>query len=167
MRRIRLTLLVLFLSCYSYAQESILERLSGNWSAKGSAFGMPADITMNWEPALAGKFYRLQYKMIMTTQSASQSVFEGVAYYKNAKDNTYIATWFDSQGNMHPITASSDATTLTSLWGTPETQQGKTTYRLINDKEVEVTDYILRKDDTWSQFNQNMLLRSAVAEGRN
>lgn len=160
MKRMRFILAVLLLSGFSYAQENIPERLSGNWSAKGSAFGMPADITMSWEPALGSKFYRLQYKMVMTTQGGGQTVFEGIAYYKKAKEDSFVATWFDSQGNMHPITAVNDATTLTSLWGTPETQQGKTTYRLINDKEVEVTDYILRKEGTWSQFNQNTLVRN-------
>lgn len=160
MKRMQLTLALLFLSCSAFTQGNIPEKLGGNWSAKGAAFGMPADITMSWEPALGSKFYRLQYKMVMTPQTGNPSVFEGAAYYKNTKDNSFTATWFDSQGNMHPITAASDATTLTSLWGTPETQQGKTTYRLINDKEVEVTDYILRKDGTWHQFNQNTLVRN-------
>lgn len=163
MKRIQLLLpLVILLSDYSFAQittNNILEKLNGNWIAKGSAFGMPAIIKMKWSPVLEEKFCELKYSMLMTGKDGNQMVFEGVAYYKHLSETTYTATWFDSQGNMHPITGSSDATTLTSLWGTPETQQGKTTYRLAGNNEVEVTDYVLKKDGTWNKFNHNVLVR--------
>ncbi|MCW5911541.1 MAG: DUF1579 family protein [Cyclobacteriaceae bacterium] len=162
MKRIKLLLLLILFSCYAHAQENsndILNKLNGNWSAKGAAFGMPATITMSWLPALEGKFHQLNYKMLMTGKDGNLMVFEGAAFYKRLSENSFTATWFDSQGNMHPITASSDATTLTSLWGTPETQQGKTTYRFVSNNEVEVTDYVMKKDGTWSKFNQNTLAR--------
>lgn len=151
MKRIQPLLLAMLLSAYSFAQDpakDFLEKFNGNWIAKGSAFGMPAIITMSWSPVLEGRFCQLKYKMLMTGKDGNQLVFEGVAYYKRLGENTYTANWFDSQGNMHPITATSDATTLTSLWGTSETQQGKTTYRFAGNNEVEVTDYVLKKDGT-------------------
>ncbi|HMR91854.1 MAG TPA: hypothetical protein PKC69_06055 [Chitinophagaceae bacterium] len=162
MKKIRLLPFLLLLSCYSFSQEDtgdIPGKLKGNWKANGTAFGMPATITMSWAPVLQEKFYRLKYSMVMTGKDGNQTVFEGTAYYKQVTANTFTATWFDSQGSMHPITASSDATMLTSRWGTPETQQGKTTYQLIRNNDVQVTDYILKKDGTWSLFNQNTLTR--------
>ncbi|MBX3242535.1 MAG: hypothetical protein KIT80_05295 [Chitinophagaceae bacterium] len=154
---------LLLISCCSLAQHTpnnILDIFVGNWHANGAAFGMPANITMNWTPVLETRFYRLQYKIITIGKDSTQMIFEGIAYYKPLGENRFAATWFDTQGSIHPIIASNDTTTLTSLWGTPETQQGKTTYKIINTQEIEVTDFIMKKDGAWNKFNQNTLIKS-------
>lgn len=158
MRKTITVFVLTFLASFSYAQ-NILSRLEGNWSANGTAFGMPAVVTMSWTPALLGKYHQLNYKMVMTTKDGKQSVFEGTALYKPSGDNAFVATWCDSQSEMHPITATSDAEALTSLWGTPETKQGKTIYRFVAGGQVEVTDFIMKKDGTWAKFNQNTLAK--------
>lgn len=56
---------------------------------------------------------------------------------------------------MHPITATDDGTTLTSVWGIPGKKLGKTTYSFKDEKTVEVTDYIQRKDQSWNEFSRN------------
>jgi hypothetical protein len=139
--------------------ESFLEKLKGTWQAKGTAFGMPADVEMIWSTALGGRYAQIQYKILMYAKDGKEQQFEGTAYYKPSGDSQFKATWFDSGGDMHPITASNDETTLTSLWGTPETKMGKTIYRLLDDKSVEITDFIQKKDGSWQQFGKNTLIK--------
>ena len=132
------------------------KRLLGTWSAKGQAFGMPADVTMKWEPDLQGRFLLLSYKMDMRDTSGKVQTFEGKALYKASKEvGKFTANWFDSGGEAHPIEAFYDGTALTSNWGTPATKMGKTIYRFVDDNTIEISDFIQRKDGEWRQFNQN------------
>lgn len=147
-------------SAIGWAQTgNFIEKLKGSWQAKGTSFGMPADIDMTWASALGGRYAQIQYKIVMHGKEGKDQLFEGTAYYKPAGENKYLATWFDSGGDMHPITATNDDTTLTSLWGTPETKMGKTVYKLLDEKSVEVTDFIQKKDGTWQQFGKNTLTK--------
>ncbi len=136
------------------------KRLLGTWSAKGQAFGMPADVMMKWEPDLQGNFLLLSYRMDMRDSTGKVQVFEGKAYYKSTKEaGRFTATWFDSGGEIHPIEAVYDGMALTAFWGTPDTKTGKTIYRFVDDNTIEITDFIQRKDSEWKQFNRNTVRR--------
>ncbi|MFN8336481.1 MAG: hypothetical protein U0U09_15240 [Cyclobacteriaceae bacterium] len=139
--------------------ENFLDKLKGTWQAKGTAFGMPADVTMIWTTVLGGRYTQIQYTIVMHVKDGKDQQFEGTAYYKSIGENKFVATWFDSGGDMHPITATHDEATLTSWWGTPDTKMGKTTYTLKGDNSVEVTDFIQKKDGAWQQFGNNTLAR--------
>jgi hypothetical protein len=152
-------LLFMCLAVSNAQSVNFLEKLKGNWQAKGNSFGMPADIDMTWASALGGRYTQIQYKIVMHGKEGKDQLFEGTAYYKPAGENKYVATWFDSGGDMHPIVSTSDETTLTSLWGTPETKLGKTVYKLLDSKTVEVVDFIQKKDGSWQQFGKNTLTR--------
>ena len=155
-----LSIAIMIASSTANAQNTnFLEKLKGAWQANGTAFGMPADVNMEWMAVLGGRFTQIQYKILMHGKDGKSQQFEGTAYYKPSGDNQYWATWFDTNGEMHPITASSNESTLTSLWGTPETKMGKTLYKLLDDKTVEVTDYIQKKDGSWQQFGKNTLIK--------
>jgi hypothetical protein len=143
-------------------RQSILLKLEGQWQGTGKAFGMPAEIIMNWEKILANKFMKITYKMNMTAKDGSIQVFEGTAFYKETQKNEYVATWFDSGGEMHPIKAISDANSLTAIWGTPETKLGKTIYRFLSDTQVEITDFIQTKNGEWRQFNKNIVVKKII-----
>lgn len=159
----QLIITVLFFCCFfvSNAQTvNFLEKLKGNWQAKGNSLGLQADINMIWVSALGGRYTQIQYKIVMHGKEGKDQLFEGTAYYKPAGENKYIATWFDSGGDMHPITATSDENALTSLWGTPETKLGKTIYKLLDNNTVEITDFIQKKDGSWQQFGKNTLSRN-------
>lgn len=138
-------------------QSTFLKKLEGSWSAKGTSFGMPSDVDMTWATTLGGKYTQIQYRISMHGKDGKDQMFEGTAYYKATGTNEYKATWFDSGGEMHAITATHDDTTLTSTWGTPETKMGKTVYKLVRDTMVEVTDFIQKKDGSWQQFSKNTL----------
>lgn len=162
MRPIATTFLLIACSCSAIAQISnhaFLQKLNGHWSADGNAFGTPAKITMSWQPSLSGKFVHLQYKMEMKGADGRVQVFEGTAFYKPVSEFEVKATWFDSGGEMHPITGTIDGTMLTSLWGTAETKLGKTTYQFLDDNKVEIVDSIKKPDGTWREFNRNTLSR--------
>lgn len=139
------------------------KRILGAWSARGKAFGMPADITMNWEPGLQNKFLQLSYRMEMRDSSGRVQTFEGKAYYQpTGTPGQYQATWFDSAGEMHPVQATYDGQTLTANWGTPATKTGKTLYRFVDDNTLEIVDYIQAKDGSWKEFNRNTVLKTPL-----
>lgn len=137
------------------------KRILGIWSGQGSAFGMPANISMAWEPDLQSNFLLLNYRMDMRDTSGRVQTFEGKAYYQPAgTPGQYKATWFDSGGEMHPVEATYDGQILTANWGTPATKMGKTTYHFVDNNTVEIVDYIQTKDGSWKAFNRNTVLRN-------
>jgi hypothetical protein len=152
--------ILVFLTSIVNAQDiDILKKLEGSWYCKGKAFRMNADINMVWESVLQGKFTRISYRMDMQAADGKIQVFEGTALYQPTPDKNYRATWFDSGGEMHPITATADGVALTSIWGTPDTKLGKTIYSFKDNDNVEVIDYIQSKDGSWREFNRNTLSR--------
>jgi len=152
--------LLLFFPIFNFwtvcAQDNFSDKILGQWEAKGKSFGLPSETTMIWERALSGKFVRLIYRIVMHPDQGTDQIFEGEAMYKNSGVNSFTATWFDSQGAIHPITATHDESTLISLWGTPNTtSQGKTIYTL-KEGTLEVEDFIMTKDGEWKQFNKGV-----------
>ncbi len=167
----RITFLVIPLSflcifVFAFAQttsHSLMSRLNGYWHTEGKAFGHKADIIMEWKPVLEGAFYQISYKI--TNKLPSQNnlqVFSGIGYYKAIDSTHFEGTWFDSQGAIHPLSASCDDSSLTTLWGKPETQLGKTIYRFVSVDSVEITDFIMKKDSTWREFSRNIVNRMNV-----
>lgn len=136
---------------------AIFEKLAGDWSSQGKAFGAEAVSTMTWEPALSGRFYRLDYRIEMTREDGVQT-FEGVGYYR-ALEESVSGYWADSTGDLHPITAKVTEDALTSHWGRAGGKQGRTEYRFLGDSTVEVTDWLLTAEG-WRQFNKGIFQRA-------
>lgn len=134
-------------------------KVAGTWKASGTSFGMPSEVTMIWQPSLQGKFFHLNYKIIMHPKEGNDRVFEGVAYYRFLSEGTYQATWFDSNGELHPITAEFDGIAMNVTWGTPGVKLGKTVYKFVNDSSIEIVDSIQSKDGTWKEFARNTLIK--------
>jgi len=141
------------------SRDPFLNRLNGDWKAQGKAFGMEAKFHMKWEWVLQNRYIQLSYKIEMYRKDGQPQIFEGTAFYKPAANGKYEGTWFDSQRALHPIQATADSTALIALWGTPETEQGKSTYRLLDDKRIEVVDAVRTKDGTWKEFSRNTFAR--------
>jgi hypothetical protein len=87
------------------------------------------------------------------------NVFEGHAYYRPVADGQYRGMWFDNSGMLRPLEAKRDGDALVSKWGTPDTEEGETTYRLLSDSEMEVVDRVKSKDGTWREFGHSRLRR--------
>lgn len=147
-------LLLLVAAGSAYPQnESIFRRLAGSWKGEGKALGMPATMQMSWDWVLGEKFLRLSLKNEMKGPDGQVRLFEGHAYYQPSEAKCE-GTWFDSRGVSFPIKCSVEGQTLTAIWGTPETEQGKSVYALQAGGKLEVVDSVMQKDGTWREFGR-------------
>ena len=138
---------------------SLLERLAGTWTGSGIILGQPSTVEMQWTPVLEGRFVRLTFASHIGPAPKTQH-FEGHAYYEVRPDGRVRATWFDSSGLTRPIDATVDTSSLVATWGTPETELGETTYRVVSDRALEVVDRVRGADGTWRTFGRSTLSRT-------
>jgi hypothetical protein len=141
--------------------DPLLSRLVGQWSGTGTVLKQASKIEMSWSMELGGQFVRLTFRNQMPA-----SVFEGHAYYRavdppaaSKAGGRFRGVWFDTSGMIRPIEAITDGDSLVSKWGTPETEEGETTYRLLPDGKMDVIDRVKGKDGTWRQFGQSGLMK--------
>jgi hypothetical protein len=134
--------------------DPLLNRLSGQWSGTGTVLNQPSKIEMSWNWELGGQFLRLTFRNQMPN-----STFEGHAYYRAVAAGQYRGMWFDNSGMFRPLDARRDGDALVSRWGTPDTEEGETTYRLLPDGKMEVIDRVKSKDGTWRTFGQSGLMK--------
>ena len=160
-RCVCLSLLLLFLIPVSASsqQDNFLKRLQGDWEGDGTAMGGAAHLRIKWEWVLGNKFLRLSLKSDMTLANGARRAFEGQAYYRSNGVDTYVAHWFDSRGVTFPTKAQVDGNTLIAWWGSAETEEGKSTYQLIDDTTMEVVDSVRQKDGTFREFGRATLKR--------
>jgi hypothetical protein len=153
-------LLVLVLPIHAPAQtDKFLNTLKGEWEGEGKAFGGTAHMRLKWEWVLDNKFLRLTLRNEINVPDQPRQIFEGQAYYRSAGVDKYQAHWFDSRGTTFPIRAVLEGNTLTAWWGSPETEEGKSTYQLIDEKTMEVVDSVKQKDGTFREFARVKLKR--------
>lgn len=143
--------------------DPLLARMVGQWSGTGTVLNQPSKIEMSWAWELGGRFLRLLFRNEMGT-APKINVFEGHAYYQPAAltplgASRYRGMWFDNSGLQRPLEATRDGDRLVSQWGTPDTEQGETTYRLRSDSTMEVIDRVKGKDGTWREFGRSTVER--------
>lgn len=149
--------------------DTIFSALLGSWQAEGNRFGAPSTSDMRWIDAeLGGKFLRLEYQINRTTPDGPKSIFSGIAYYQKpasplTASDKINAFWADTNGNLHPISAMVEDNALSSNWGTPDTEQGRTRYQLTVRGTVEVTDWV-KTPDGWRQFNHTVFTRAKTRQ---
>ncbi len=134
--------------------DPLLSRLLGEWSGTGTVLSQPSKIEMSWSAELGGQFVRLTFRNEMP-----KSLFEGHAYYRALGEGRYRGMWFDNSGMFRPLEARRDGDALISKWGTPDTEEGETSYRLLPDGRMDVVDRVKSKDGTWRQFGQSGLMK--------
>jgi len=139
--------------------EQFLNRFQGSWEGEGRAFQMTARLQMKWEWVLGDKFLRLSLRNTMRGTNGQTQVFEGHAYYRSSGESRYEGKWFDSRGESFPIKAQAEGDALLALWGTPEQEQGKSIYRIIESGKMEVVDSVRQKDGTWKEFGRFVISR--------
>lgn len=128
-----------------------LDRFIGTWSGNGTLMGADAEFVMTWEWVLDQRFVRLSFQNSVQGSDGERRVFRAQAFYKPEKDAELSGTWFDSRGVVLPLKASAGPDTLTTQWGTPETEQGRTVYRLADEDRMEVEDFVSREGE-WRRF---------------
>lgn len=138
--------------------DPLLARLAGGWSGTGTVLNLPSKIDMSWSWELGGRFIRLTFRNEMGA-APKINVFEGHAYYRPTSEGQYRGMWFDNSGMLRPLDARRDGDALVSKWGTPETEEGETTYRLVSDSEMEIVDRVKSKDGAWREFGRSRVKR--------
>jgi len=119
-----------------------LDRFEGAWAGPGTLHGSKARLELRVDRALGKRFVRLQHRNAVEMPGRTME-FEGLALYRGTASG-FAATWFDSFGHVYPVTAALDRDTLRAEWGTPDTEQGLTVYRLTTPGTLEVTDSVKR-----------------------
>ena len=140
-------------------QDAFLSRLEGRWSGTGTVLSQPSQIEMAWEWTLDGQFLQLTFRNDMG-RAPKVRRFEGRAFYRAVSEGRYRGMWFDNSGVMRPVDAVREGDALVSKWGTPDTEEGETTYRIAAEGRLEVTDRVKSKDGTWRTFGQSTLVKA-------
>jgi hypothetical protein len=139
----------------------ITARLLGAWQGSGTILGQASTVELHWTRVLDGRFVRLTFTSHIGPAPKTRR-FEGHAYYEALPNGRFRATWFDSSGMTRPIAAQVQDDALVSAWGTPDTEEGETTSRLVSDRQMEVVDRVKGKDGTWREFGRSVLQRTGA-----
>jgi hypothetical protein len=130
----------------------------GSWYGAGSNSGVAADLTLNFERVLGGRFVRLSLSNQIGPPQTRQS-FEGLALYWPAADGQLRGSWFDSQGTVYALDVQIFAATLVAIWRDSEKPRGRSSYRLVQPDELEVIDSVRAPDGSWREFARYQLKR--------
>ena len=162
----RVLALLILLQSPVHAQDAVAQQIPvipefiGAWEGQGDLFGSEATFSMKWEWVLGQQFVRLTFENRMQGPDGVERTLQAQAFYRPVGEGRLEGTWFDSRGMVLPLVGSTEPTTLTTLWGTPATEQGRTVYRLLDEGLIEVEDFVL-KGDQWHKFGQAIYRRVA------
>jgi hypothetical protein len=136
-----------------------LEWMLGNWSGSGKLFGQDSRVTLSVRPVAGEAAYSFDYQVMTAAgQNRAETRFQAHAFFQRGKGNQWHGRWVDNFGNLHDISASLDRNNMTSTWGSPSTEIGRSTY-ILNDGRMLVTDWALGRDGVFKQFAQSELVR--------
>ncbi len=140
---------ILLMAQFMTAQDFFKNISQHTWIGTGELLGSTASFQMNWVPILDGQFYKLSFQH--QRDESEELIFKSMGVYQPKNDGTFSGTWFDSRGLTFPLKGNFSGNTLTVLWGTRETEEGKTVYTFTEIGTVTVTDYVL-KDGEFVKF---------------
>lgn len=151
------SILVLVIALF-FVRESIAQKnnnnidlLLGKWEGHGELFGNAARFSMEWTYILGNQFLQLNFENSIESSNVPNGKLTALGIYKKQENNKYTGSWFDSRGIQHQLDATFDNGILNTVWSNASLQKGKTIYKLINKRTIEVKDYIW-KGDQWSEF---------------
>ena len=125
--------------------------LQGRWRGPGATMGNADEAVLEVRSALGGTFTEFSYRA---------GRFEGRAFYRRVEAGRWTAIWFDNRGVSFGIEASADGQSLTSDWGSDETERGRTVYSLAADGRLSVYDMVRGRDGSWRAFARHVLTRA-------
>jgi hypothetical protein len=130
--------------------------LLGRWQGPGTFLGRPSNARLELRPALGDAFVELRYRVV-TADGAAPTTFEGRAFYRREAEG-WRARWFDSRGTSFPVTARLSGSEFVADWGTPQSERGRTLYRLGADGSLLVSDAVSGVDGGWREFARHRLV---------
>ncbi|MDH4049912.1 MAG: hypothetical protein OEV63_17485 [Gammaproteobacteria bacterium] len=137
-----------------------LEFLHGTWEGTGTTSGIASTVRFNWGPALGGRYTSLQIHNRMRGENDLEYLFEGIGYYQPSNEQTLTGVWVDNQGDILPILATLEEQTLIATWGSEDSKQGRSEYRLLPDGTLEAIDSIRNDRGEWREFGRARLVRA-------
>lgn len=136
-------------------QSDLMKEFAGKWEATGTSFGLPSKSEMTWTEDLAGKFYRIEFRIDMERDEKTQT-FLGHGYYRKGSTDGF---WADTGGDLHPMVTNYTEYALNTIWGEAGGKQGRSRYELTKDGDIEVTDWVLQESG-WREFNRTLFRRA-------
>lgn len=155
MARLLAALLLLIAAPVAAQGIAPLAWLEGRWQGPGTMFGTASEAVLEVRPALGGRWLELSWRA---------GRFEGRALYRPDGDGGWRATWFDNRGISFGIEAAAGERTLTSDWGSAESERGRTVYRLRDDGQLEVVDSVMMPGGEPREFARHILSRASSTE---
>lgn len=124
-----------------------LDMLAGRWSADCAEFAPGARCSLAWSEGLHGDLMRVSYEV---TDADGARLFAGEGVYRGVGD-VFEGFWSDTNGSLHQLEARFADGVLTTLWGRPDTEEGRTRYALDGAGDLAVTDWV-KLEGEWRQF---------------
>lgn len=152
-----LTMVMVMMLAAQPVADPFLTRLPGHWSGEGTVLNQDSAIEMEWAWTLDGQFLELTFRNEM--RGSRPGRFEGRAFYRALGSGKYRGFWIDNSGAIRPIDARTEGDALIASWGTPETEEGETTYRFVTATRLEVIDRVRQRDGAWRTFGQSVLMK--------
>ncbi len=126
------------------SEQSIITALvNKHWNGVGMLMSKKATFTMDWQRVLGNQFIKLEFQNKRKSKNNKDIIFRATAFYKIVNDTTVTGNWFDNRGMSFPLKGHIKENELTILWGSNETEMGKTIYRYTNDNIITVEDFIM------------------------
>lgn len=126
--------------------------MTGEWRGTGTMFGKPSRVAMTIKPALGGEATALTHSAETAGPDAKPVRFEATATYRINAKGRVEGQWSDSAGSFHRIGGRINASTMTTIWGDPTTELGRSTYARDSSGALIVTDAVLAPDGSWRVF---------------
>jgi hypothetical protein len=158
MRRALLALLMVSTSAIAAPEASSpeapnLEWFVGEWVGTGTLFGQPSIVMLSVTPALGSTATALAYRAQTAASPPRPAVsFEGRATYRITTKGRVEGQWSDSNGSQHSLGGRIAGTMMTTIWGSPTTELGRSTYARDAAGTLTVTDSVLTPDGGWRMF---------------
>lgn len=138
--------------------ETFAEWIAGDWAGPGQFSGQDSMATLSVDPALGGRFHAFRYRFAAAGADGDTTYFEGLGLYHAEGEDAWAGRWFDSMGNVHPLSGTVDGEGLIAHWG----ERGRTHYRRTADDRLEIVDSMRNASNEWQEFARYSLNRIAI-----
>ena len=128
------------------APTEYIETLHGEWTGEAKLMANPVHTTLRWTSVLSGKFTRLELEH-RAGGAEGAVIFAGHSYVANKPGPETSGTWFDSSGTVRPQAVRVDDGALIVDWGTAETEEGRSVYKLVEGDKLQVEDWVKRGEE--------------------
>lgn len=119
----------------------------GNWSSPCDAWGVPAICTSTWSRGKHNTHIVQEYSIVREADGGQ--IFAGRGVYQ-FDGSAVRGAWEGSNGAIHPIVGKYGENSLSVIWGSPETEIGRSEY-VINNGKLIVRDLVLTEKE-WRVF---------------